>query len=118
MKKWTNLILLLTALTLILAACGGGTSTPTVQATPIPANAVIAEGHLVPNDDLTLSFTVHGKVAEVLVKKGEKVHEGDVLVRLADRARNEIRTGTFDAWSEDWLARFRAGRRQEERTRN
>lgn len=46
------------------------------------------------------------------------LHNVRFLVRLAERARNEIRTGTFEAWSEDWLARFRAGRRQEERTRN
>jgi queuine tRNA-ribosyltransferase len=46
------------------------------------------------------------------------LHNVRFLVRLAGRARNEIRTGTFEAWSQDWLARFRAGRRQEERTRN
>jgi multidrug resistance efflux pump len=89
MKKWTNLILLLTALTLVLTSCGGGTPTPTLQTTPIPADAVIAEGHLVPNDDQTLSFTVPGKVAEILVEKGQKVREGDVLVRLADKEQAE-----------------------------
>jgi multidrug efflux pump subunit AcrA (membrane-fusion protein) len=89
MKKWMNLILLLTALTLILSACGGQGETPTPQPAPLPVEAVIAEGHLVPNDDLTLSFTVRGKVAEILVEKGDMVHEGDVLVRLADREQAE-----------------------------
>jgi multidrug resistance efflux pump len=89
MKKWMILILPLTVLALVLTGCGGGTPTPTVQTTPVPADAVIAEGHLVPNDNLTLSFAVPGKVAEILVEKGQKVREGDVLVRLADKEQAE-----------------------------
>ena len=89
MKKWINLTLLLTALTLVISACGGQEETPTPQPALLPVEAVIAEGHLVPNDDLTLSFTVRGKVAEILVEEGEKVREGDVLIRLADREQAE-----------------------------
>ena len=80
--KW---ILLLTVLALALSACGGQEETPTPLSEPVPVDAVIAEGHLVPNDNLTLSFTVRGKVAEILVSEGDMVREGDVLVRLADR---------------------------------
>ena len=89
MKSWKNLTLFLAALALILTACGGQDAMPTPQSTPLPVEAVIAEGHLVPNDDLTLSFTVRGKVAEILVEKGDKVSEGVVLVRLADREQAE-----------------------------
>jgi len=89
MKKMTNLLLILTALTLILSACGGQDEMPTSQPALLPVEAVIAEGHLVPNDDLTLSFTVRGKVAEILVAEGETVREGDVLIRLADREQAE-----------------------------
>ncbi|MBN1450413.1 MAG: HlyD family efflux transporter periplasmic adaptor subunit [Anaerolineales bacterium] len=89
MKNWKNLTLLLAAMALILAACGGQDEIPTPQPAPLPVEAVIAEGHLVPNDDLTLSFMVRGKVAEILVEKGDKVQEGDVLVRLADREQAE-----------------------------
>ena len=89
MKKWMILILPMTVMALILTACGAGTPTPTAQMTPIPADVVIAEGHLAPNDDQTLSFTVPGKVAEILVEKGQKVREGDVLVRLADKEQAE-----------------------------
>jgi multidrug efflux pump subunit AcrA (membrane-fusion protein) len=39
-------------------------------------DVVIAEGHLVPNDDLTLSFMVRGKVAEILVEKGRRCAKG------------------------------------------
>jgi len=87
--KWTKLILLLVIPALILSACGGQEETPTPQPELLPVEAVIAEGHLVPNDDLTLSFTVRGKVAEILVDEGDKVSEGDVLIRLADREQAE-----------------------------
>jgi multidrug resistance efflux pump len=88
MKNWMKL-LLLTGLILILTACSGQDEMPTPQPTLLPVEAVIAEGHLVPNDDLTLSFTVRGKVAEILVEEGEMVREGDVLIRLADREQAE-----------------------------
>jgi queuine tRNA-ribosyltransferase len=45
------------------------------------------------------------------------LHNVRFLLRLAERARAEIRAGTFESWSGDWLARFRAGRRNEEKTR-
>jgi multidrug resistance efflux pump len=89
MKNWKKLTLLLAVSALILTACGGQNAVPTPQSTPMPVEAVIAEGHLVPTDDLTLSFTVRGKVAEILVEKGDKVQEGDVLVHLADREQAE-----------------------------
>jgi multidrug resistance efflux pump len=85
MKKRSKLILLLVVPALILSACGGQEEAPTPQPAFLPVEAVIAEGHLVPNDDLTLSFTVRGKVAEILVEKGDMVSEGEVLIRLADR---------------------------------
>jgi multidrug efflux pump subunit AcrA (membrane-fusion protein) len=89
MKKLTNLLLLVTAFTLILTACGGEEEMPAPQPELLPVEAVIAEGHLVPNNDLTLSFTVRGKVAEILVEEGDMVSEGDVLIRLADREQAE-----------------------------
>ena len=87
--KWTKLILLLVIPALILTACGGQEAMPTPQPDLLPVEAVIAEGHLVPNDDLTLSFSVRGKVAEILVEEGDTVNEGDVLIRLADREQAE-----------------------------
>jgi len=88
MKKF-KLFLLLVVPALVLAACGGQETVPTPQPNLLPVDTVIAEGHLVPKDDLTLSFTVRGKVAEIPVKEGDTVREGDVLVRLADREQAE-----------------------------
>lgn len=36
--------------------------------------------------DVNISNTIAGKVAEVLVKSGDHVHEGDVLIRLSDES--------------------------------
>ena len=46
---------------------------------------MIAEGHLVPNRNLYLAFLARGKVDQILVKKGDQVNQGQVLVSLADR---------------------------------
>ncbi|MGB7874074.1 MAG: biotin/lipoyl-binding protein, partial [Anaerolineales bacterium] len=92
--KWTKLILLLVIPALLLTACGGQEDTPTPPPALLPVEAVIAEGHLVPEDDLTLSFTVRGKVTEILVEEGDMVREGDVLVRLADREQAEAALAT------------------------
>jgi multidrug efflux pump subunit AcrA (membrane-fusion protein) len=89
MKKLTVLILILIAV-LALAACNTAPeATPTPKVTVVSPDAVIAEGHIVPNDFLYLSFPVRGKVAEILVENGDTVKEGDVLIRLADREQAE-----------------------------
>ncbi len=70
----------------LLAGCGAPASTPpvqTVSATPAPS--VIAEGHLAPARSETLSFQARGQISEILVKKGDSVVQGQVLVRLGDR---------------------------------
>ena len=69
------------------AACGTpATEAPEVVTTPAPANAVIAEGHLVPAQDATLAFQARGTVKEVSVKIGDTVKEGDVLARLGGQS--------------------------------
>jgi multidrug resistance efflux pump len=84
MKKIT---ILLFVCVFLLAACGtSGTATPEVVITPVPADAVIAEGHLVPARDATLAFQAYGTVKEVRVKIGDKVKAGDVLARLGGQS--------------------------------
>ncbi len=84
MKK---LVITFFVLVFTLAACGTPTTaTPEAIQTLAPANAVIAEGRLVPAQDATLAFTARGTVIEVRVKIGDKVKAGDVLARLGGQS--------------------------------
>jgi len=89
MKKWTYVLLLIGMLALVVSACSPKEEPVVSQPIIAPVNGVIAEGHLVPDKDMTLSFSVRGKVGEVLVEKGDRVNEGDVLMRLTDREQAE-----------------------------
>jgi multidrug resistance efflux pump len=86
MKKISILSGLFLVVGLLLSACGSFTKTPAVTATPASSvDTVIAEGHLAPSRNQVMAFQVRGKVAEILVKKGDPVRQGQVLVSLADR---------------------------------
>ncbi len=85
MKRIPIILLVVFAFGSLLAACGSlaGNSS---EATPIAStDTVIAEGHLVPSRNQTMAFQVRGKVDQILVKKGDQVKQGQVLVSLADR---------------------------------
>ena len=51
------------------------------------AGGYVVPGVTKPNEDLQLAFPVRGRVGEVLVKKGDTVVPGDVLVTLDDAAQ-------------------------------
>ncbi len=85
MKTRVRLPFVLLAFTLLLAACGNKAAAPSAAAPVISTSTVTSEGHLVPRDNLYLSFPVAGRVSEILVKKGDKVTHGQTLVRLGDR---------------------------------
>ena len=93
-KKLLTLILIITVFSLALAACGTSPTATVNTATPVPAGAVIAEGRIRPVKSSMLSFQARGVVDEVLVKTGDKVKAGDVLVRLAnaDQAAAQLLT--------------------------
>lgn len=84
-------------ITLLLSftACSSPRQTPTPQIAESTAPAekslggILVEGKVVPKTFVHLSFQVSGKVSEVLVKEGDQVKVGDVLVRLANRAEAE-----------------------------
>ena len=60
----------------------GNAASTSVAGTPIASNQVIAEGHIKPARDSTLSFQGTGTVVDVAVKTGDQVKEGDVIARL------------------------------------
>lgn len=81
MKKIFFFSLLL--FSLLLTACGAPQATPAPAVTASPS-LVIAEGHILPRQDVKLAFAVRGTVQEILVKEGQTVRAGDPLARLAD----------------------------------
>ncbi|MEW6400839.1 MAG: HlyD family efflux transporter periplasmic adaptor subunit [Chloroflexota bacterium] len=82
MKK--SLLFLLILFSILLASCGG-TSTPAPTAEPVTDvvdPTVVAEGTLIPDPSVELSFAQPGIIAEVLVAEGVQVSEGQVIARL------------------------------------
>jgi len=86
MKKQISIIVvLLVIFSILLTACGAqATATPVPVADVISSNSVVAEGRLEPVQGTNLSFSARGVVEAILVKAGDSVSEGDVLVRLAN----------------------------------
>lgn len=90
MKKYASILFFTLAILLLLAACSGNSGTASSLATPTPgAAAVVATGHLVPNQNLYLSFLVPGHVTDILVHKGDQVTRGQVLAHLGDSQQAE-----------------------------
>jgi multidrug efflux pump subunit AcrA (membrane-fusion protein) len=84
MHKKLNWIGLIVIAVMVLSACAPQ-ATPTPAPQPIvAAGKVVAEGHIVPADDVKMSFLTRGKVGEVLVKKGDMVTADQVLLRMSD----------------------------------
>jgi multidrug resistance efflux pump len=85
-RKFFSIMMVFVLLAVALSACGGQqAATPNAAVATEPAvssNAVIAEGHLQPARDTTLSFQGTGTVVKVAVKTGDKVNEGDILASL------------------------------------
>jgi multidrug resistance efflux pump len=82
-----------------MTACSPKTEQPAVEASVVESTGLIAEGSLLPANSLDQSFSIAGKVSEVLVEDGEAVEAGQVLARLAvapdaqtalARARQEV----------------------------
>ena len=91
MKKTTYYWIILAVLaSSVLSACANQ-QTPTAEenansasadAVPVSPEGVIAEGHLTPVRDTTLSFQGAGTVMEVKAKTGDQIKTGDALARL------------------------------------
>jgi multidrug resistance efflux pump len=94
-KTLYPLILLLLAASLALSGCslieGEKEELPAAIQAPVTTadTLVIAEGNVVPREDAHLFFSTGGLVAEVLVEEGQRVSQGDVLIRLGERQSYE-----------------------------
>lgn len=84
-----KIFFLFTIFSLLLAACGAQQATPAVASAPLVEGDVIAEGRIVPAEDLHVYPQARGTVTDILVQEGQSVSKGDVLVRLGDRESAE-----------------------------
>jgi HlyD family secretion protein len=81
MKK--SILFILTITALLLTACGGtATPAPTLEPVKVTRSIVVAEGTLLPDPSVELSFAQPGILAEVLVAEGDQVTEGQIIARL------------------------------------
>jgi len=81
MKK--HILPILVFVSVILSACGNtATPSPTMQAGANGDSTVVAEGNLLPDPSVKLSFAQPGIIAEVLLSEGDLVKEGQVIARL------------------------------------
>lgn len=85
-------MILISLLAFPIAACGQ-TPSSAGEPTPTPVVAVstglVAEGRIVPREDVYLSFFASGQVSEILVQEGDLVKAGQVVARLGNRAEIE-----------------------------
>ncbi len=126
MKKTGFGLILLVALTLALAACGGAAPSTTAPAadgaaTPISApirtdSRINVEGVVVPVEQARLSLPSGGVVAEVLVAEGDTVTAGQPLLRVKaeQQAAAVAQAEAALAGAQARLADLKAGARPQE----
>ena len=97
-QKLRPLFLFMLIFALTLSACGEK-ETPTPEpVVPLSLYTVVAEGHIFPAQDVRLSFSARGTVAEILVAEGEKVTKDQVIIRLSDweQAEASLQAAEFE----------------------
>jgi multidrug resistance efflux pump len=77
-------------LALALTACGAkqaGQATPAATQAPVVADStIVAEGRVEPINYTDVAYNSSGVISDVLVKEGDQVKKGDVLVRLGNES--------------------------------
>ena len=98
MKKRLLPVFLFIILGILITSCGGNDAAAEAQ-NALEPDTLIAEGSLQPVKALDLSYSVSGRVQDVLVKDGDEVEVDQVLAKLEDvpdleetlaRARQEV----------------------------
>lgn len=87
-------LILLVSAGLLATACGsiqppGSEAEPTEIPVVVSDTEIVAEGRIVPRDEVDLSFFTSGQIEEVFVEEGDMVHKDDVLARLGNREELE-----------------------------
>ena len=86
----------LASVALALVSCGGASGAADATEVPVVVDdlSVIADGRLAPIQSVQLSFGSGGEIREVLVKEGDQVEAGEVLLRLGNREQAEAGAAT------------------------
>jgi HlyD family secretion protein len=100
--KHMKFFVLMTALALTAAACGGAPATE--EATPIPTvvadNTIVTEGRLEPIHYAELALNANGLVSEVLFVEGDAMQAGDVIARLESSEAKTLEAAQAEAAQE------------------
>lgn len=115
----------LASVVVLTAACGAKSPTssgaavaaPTAGLAPVKASGdVTAEGKVIPQRQASLSLPVSGIVAEVAVKEGDQVKEGQLLVRLSNgqQAAAAAQAQAALQQAQAQLAQTKSGAREQE----
>jgi membrane fusion protein (multidrug efflux system) len=95
-----NLLITLATLLLVFTACSPATTaTPELIPTVIADSTIIAEGRVEPLRDAEIAFTAGGLVSEVLVKEGQTVKKGDLLIRLGGESDSNYAAAQYNVAS-------------------
>ncbi len=73
----------------LLSACAPKGNLQGVSTIEPSSSDIIAEGHILPYDDLHLSFQTSGRVSKILFSEGDTIKKGQVLAELGDRSNAE-----------------------------
>src|SRR5512139_3695218 len=85
----TKVSFLLLVTSLLFAACSpsAGAATPAATQAPVVADStIVAEGRIEPVKYADVAFNAGGVISDVLVKEGDQVKKGDVLIRLGNES--------------------------------
>ena len=95
----TNLLSLIVFTSLLLAACSPA-GPQSVEAAAIPRaiadTSIMAEGRLEPIHFAEISFPTSGAVSEVLVKEGDQVTKGQLLIRLGEASNTNYASARLE----------------------
>ena len=95
----------------VLSACDQGAGHSAETAAVAPRYVLVARGRIdIEGGLLNLRFPIDGKITEVLVHPGDRVHPGQPLARLDDRqAVTEVDIAKAEVWTGEstmaWTAR-------------
>ncbi len=101
-SKILKLLILLAVLGLFSAACDliqppGSEAEPTQIPVVVSDTEIVAEGRIVPKDEVDLSFFTSGQIEEVFFEEGDLVKVDDVLARLGNREELEAAIANTEA---------------------